>query len=175
MKVALFILSLLFFSQPFAEENSIEYKIKAGYIYNFTKFITWPNNDSNSFNICILGHDPFGEIIDPIEKRDVKSKPIRLFRIKTINDIDHCHIVYASDQTNIELAKLGILTISSTNPKLTVGETTEFIHKGGMISFFQYKGKVKLRINLKRLRQSGLEISAKLIEVADIYEGTSND
>jgi len=170
-----FILSLLFFSQLNAEENSIEYKIKAGYLYNFTKFITWPENELETFNLCILGKDPFGPILNPIEKRSVKGKPIRLSRIQHADEAKHCHIVYISSLSKAHISTLGVLTIKSVVAKLTVGESKPFTHQGGMISFFQREGKVKLGVNLLSLRKSGLEISAKLLEVAEIYEGEQND
>jgi len=175
VKLFFFILSLLFFSQLNAEENSIEYKIKAGYLYNFTKFITWPENELETFNLCILGKDPFGPILNPIEKRSVKGKPIRLSRIQRADETKHCHIVYISSLSKAQISTLGILTIKSVLAKLTVGESKQFTRQGGMISFFQRDGKVKLRINLPSLRKSGLEISAKLLEVAEIYEGEQND
>jgi len=175
VKLFFFIFSLLFFSQLNAEENSIEYKIKAGYLYNFTKFITWPEDKLESFNLCILGKDPFGSILNPIEKRSVKGKSIRLSRINSANEAKHCHIVYISTLSKAHISTLGTLTIKSVPAKLTVGDTKQFTHQGGMISFFQRDGKVKLQINLPSLRKSGLEISAKLLEVADIYEGEQSD
>jgi hypothetical protein len=175
MRFSLFIFSLVFFSQPIAEENRIEYKIKAGYLYNFTKFITWPENDLNTFNLCILGGDPFGSIINPIEKRAVKDRPIRLYRIQATNEADHCHIAYLSRSSSAEISLPGILTIGSLSPSLAGDELKQAAQAGSMISFFQREGKVKLYINLESLRNSGLEVSAKLLEVAEIFEGKSND
>ncbi len=163
----------------FAQDNSIEYKIKAGYLYNFTKFISWPENESETFNLCIIGKDPFGSIIDPIEKRTVKNKPIRLYRLKSIAEAKYCHIIYfgGSNQhlSKIDLALSGILTVGSIENSLTVGETKKFSQAGGMFAFFLKEGKVKLLINQQALKKSNLEVSAKLMEIADIYEGESND
>lgn len=175
MRCISIIFCVLFFSQSIAEENPIEYKIKAGYLYNFTKFITWPDNDLSTFNLCILGGDPFGSIINPIEKRAVKDKPIRLYRVQTENEINHCHIVYLSRTTAAEISLPGILTIGSLSPSLTGDKLKRIARAGQMISFFQREGKVKLHINLKGLRSSGLEISAKLLEVAEVYEGGLDD
>jgi len=163
----------------FAQDNSIEYKIKAGYLYNFTKFISWPENESETFNLCIIGKDPFGSIIDPIEKRTVKNKPIRLYRFQSIAEAKYCHIIYfgGSNQhlRKIDLALSGILTVGSIENSLTVGETKKFSQVGGMFAFFLKEGKVKLLINQQALKKSNLEVSAKLMEIADIYEGESND
>jgi len=163
----------------FAQDNSIEYKIKAGYLYNFTKFISWPENESETFNLCIIGKDPFGSIINPIEKRTVKNKPIRLYRFQSIAEAKYCHIIYfgGSNQhlRKIDLALSGILTVGSIENSLTVGETKKFSQAGGMFAFFLKEGKVKLLINQQALKKSNLEVSAKLMEIADIYEGESND
>ena len=170
---------LFFLSESFAQNSSIEYKIKAGYLYNFTKFISWPENELETFNLCILGEDPFGSIIDPIEKRTVKNKPIRLFRLRSITEVKRCQIVYVThvdkkkDSAKISLPE--VLAISSLENILTVGESRQFTESGGMIAFFIQEEKVRLYINLQALRKSGLDVSAKLLEVAEIYEGEPND
>lgn len=175
-----FLIALSFISpQAIPGHLSIEYKIQAGYLYNFTKFVSWPEDDLETFNICIVGKDPFGSIIDPIEKRSVEEKPIRLYRFQSIKKAKICHIIYfgetkktwKSDGFLLE----GVLTVRSAENSLTVGESNHFTKVGGMIAFILHEGKVKLQINLNALRKSGLEVSAKLLEVAEIYEGESND
>jgi len=175
VRLFLFIFTLLFISQSIAEENSIEYKIKAGYLYNFTKFITWPEDDIETFNLCILGKDPFGSILNPIENRTVKNKSIRVYRIRSAKKTKHCHIIYGASPKQLKRLDSKSLTISSLPPKLTVGETRKLSRYGSMIAFFLKDGKVKLRINLDHLRKSGLDISAKLLEIAEVFEGESND
>lgn len=170
----LFFFSLLFSIPIFAENSSLEYKIKAGYLYNFTKFITWPENQSPTFNLCIVGGDPFGSIINPIEKRKVKDKPIRLYRLRSKDDLKHCQLVYFSHPEEIK-SLAGILTISSLNSTLAVSESKAFVYKGGMIGFFLKQGNVKLHINLAEVRKAGLEVSAKLLEVSEVYEGVTDD
>ncbi len=176
----LFLIVSMFSSiQSFAQGNSIEYKIKAGYLYNFTKFVSWPENDSETFNLCIIGKDPFGSIINSIEKRTVKNKPIRLYRFQSISDVKHCHIVYFGtfdkQWRKVGFSIGGVLTVGSLENALTTGETKKFTQAGGMFAFFLKDGKVKLQINLKALKKSNLEVSAKLMEIAEIYEGESND
>ena len=142
-----------------------EYKVKTGYLFNFTKFITWSDSNINTFNICILGHDPFGEFIDPIEQRTAFNRPIKLFRLNSIDKRLHCHIIYVSEEKSIPI---------NTNNTLVVGDDSEFIRKGGMIAFIEKDNKIRLQINLKLLQQNGLRISAKLLEVSDIVGGSDD-
>ncbi len=155
--------------QSYADTPPVdEYKIKAGYLFNFTKFITWSEEDMSTFNICILGNDPFGELIDPIEQRLAFNRPIKLFRLTAISKEPHCHIVYVS--AGISAKSLGLY-----KNMLTVGEDASFIGQGGMIAFVKQQDKIKLQINLNPLQQSGLKISAKLLEVSELVNGDNHD
>ncbi|MBL6986580.1 MAG: YfiR family protein [Methylobacter sp.] len=180
MKIAyltgvLFGLALLLSQQVIANDADVEYKVKAGYLYNFTKFISWPDDDSETFNICIVGEDPFGNLIDPIERRSAFGRPIKLFRFNSLNIDLHCHILFFSASIEENLLNKDILNILDANKSLTVGESKEFATQNGMIGFVNRAGKIKLQINLKTLQQSDLKISAKLLEVAELIDGDSHD
>src|SRR5690348_2325090 len=42
-----------------------EYQVKAAYLYNFGKFVTWPDAGvASEFDVCVLGADPFGTLLD---------------------------------------------------------------------------------------------------------------
>lgn len=151
-----------------AEEN-LEYKIKAAYLYNFTKFITWPTLQDTSFNICLVGTDPFQNLLDSLETKTVQAKPIRIVRYDNVRQIKNCQIVYfdnADIHTNIALPNT--LMVGNLTGSLTVSSQPFFAESGGMIGFVLEQEKIKLHINLQALKNSGLGISAKLIEVSTV-------
>jgi len=168
-------LVLLFAQQVIADEADVEYKVKAGYLYNFTKFITWPEDSSTTFNVCIVGEDPFGDLIDPIEQRSAFGRPIKLFRFTSFNKEQRCHILFISKSIKDNHLLKGMLVVQDVDKSLTVGESNGFATHGGMIGFVNREGKIKLQINLKMLQLSDLKISAKLLEVAELVEGGNND
>src|SRR5579872_3275570 len=49
-----------------------EYQVKAAYLANFGRFVEWSTSvavtKSESFNICVLGQDPFGADLDAAVK-----------------------------------------------------------------------------------------------------------
>ena len=60
-------------------------KVKAAYLYNFTKFVKWPDkafeNDEAPFVIGVLGKDPFGPILDnTVKGKKVAKRPIKTRR-----------------------------------------------------------------------------------------------
>jgi len=147
-----------------ADDRSNEYMIKAAYIYNFTKFVTWPPDPSPTFNLCIVGQDPFNGLIDPIQKRTVSTRPIKIYRLPNAGDSTAkppapCHIVFSSAP---------MPPIKNPGVSLTVGERDHFAKAGGMIEFIEQGGRIKLLVNLGAVNKSKLKISAKLLEVAEI-------
>lgn len=175
-------LTLLFSGDLIANDSSLEYKIKAGYLYNFTKFITWPDLTSPTFNLCIVGADPFGTIIDPIEQKTAFNRSIKIIRLaendyfSNTNPGFECHILYlgSSNETKGFLEKL---QSHHLKPKgtLIVTDSESAIPNGEMIDFVNRDGKIKLRINLLSVKQSELKISAKLLEVAEIIKGDADE
>jgi len=158
-------LALLLCAHSLFAAASVEHKIKAAYLYNFTKFVTWPELHSETFNLCLLGENSFGSLLDSLESRTALGLPIKLIRLRRFNASKHCHILYLGSATTEDtrqlIASSGILTVSEKN---------QFAKHIGMIGFVVREGKIKLQININRLKQSGLEVSAKLLEIAEIVE-----
>jgi len=169
-----FSVAFLFLSNlAFSQDNTVEFKIKAAYLYNFTKFVVWPETPSETFNLCILGKDPFGQIINPILSRTVKNKPIKIFRFRSIKQGKDCDMMYFGKST--KYWNKAIFASTSQKNILLVGETKYFTQAGGMIAFIFKEGKIKLQINLAAVKHSPLKISAQLLEVAELVNGEQND
>ncbi|MBK8815078.1 MAG: YfiR family protein [Methylococcaceae bacterium] len=174
-------LMLLFFSNLASSDANLEYKIKAGYLYNFTKFITWPALKSPTFNLCILGSDPFGEVIDPIENKTAFNRAIKIVRLSeesflssSASQID-CHILYLGGVNDTPLILEKIRAYPKQADRLIVGDGGEAIANGEMINFINRDGKIKIQIDLQSVKQTDLKISAKLLEIAELFREPSHE
>ena len=48
-------------------DSDLEYKVKAAYLLNFIRYTEWPVgtlHNNNPIIICILGKDPFGNLLE---------------------------------------------------------------------------------------------------------------
>ena len=170
----IFSLALVFLSTTaLSQDNAVEYKIKAAYLYNFTKFVVWPESSSEAFNLCILGKDPFGVLINPILSRTLKDKPIIISRFRSIKQVKDSDMMYFGK--SVKQWKDSLFNGISKKNILLVGETASFTKAGGMIAFVLKDGKIKLQINLDAVKHSPLKISAQLLEVAELVNGDRND
>lgn len=148
-----------------------EYSLKAVFLYNFCRFIDWPNAAFNSTNdpivIGILGTDPFGALIEEAVLGETShGRPIRIERYRNVREIGRCHLLFigASESERLD-AILAAVTGSSI---VTVGETADFVDQGGMIALTTDRNRVRLVINPSTLRNANLNVSSKLLRVAEI-------
>ncbi|MEZ4652860.1 MAG: YfiR family protein [Candidatus Eisenbacteria bacterium] len=82
-----------------AGEALDEHALKAAFLYNFAKFITWPDSawtgSEAPFRIGIVGNDPFGQAFaDALSKRSLHRRSIALVHVSTVTEIDQCQMVY---------------------------------------------------------------------------------
>ena len=148
---------------------SKEYQIKAVFLYNFTQFVEWHpaafQQPTAPFVIGILGEDPFGNYIDQtVAGENVGGRPIIVRRYKEAKDINSCHILFINSTT---IANDVLKVIASRNI-LTVGDNSNFIRQGGIVRFYTDNNKIRLQINLTAARTANLNISSKLLRVADV-------
>ena len=154
--------------------DSSEYLIKAGFIYNFAKFVEWPTTafaqTDSPIVIGVLGADPFGSLIDRIVE-DKKIGPrgfvVKRFKWgKDLRDLKDCKILFISPSEKAHLDD--ILQMVKGLPILTVGETPGFAERGGIIRFTLEDNRVRFEVNVEAARQSDLNISSRLLTLARI-------
>jgi YfiR/HmsC-like len=154
-----------------------EDQIKAGFLYNFTRFVTWPDNAfataTSPLSICIVGDTP---LTDPLTKvaagKVVDGRAVSVMRMKVVDDLRGCNLLFISSQE--ERYAVRILDSVKGRNVLTVGEDQGVLRAGGIIIFFIEQNRVKLEINLDAAARTGLKISAKLIAVSRLVSPTSD-
>jgi hypothetical protein len=95
---AAFVIALASYSHATTDRNVREYRLKAAFLYNFAKFVEWPDEHSadhrDKIIITVLGEDPFGQSIDAIQNRSIRGKKVIIKRARTIDDLEPCDIVF---------------------------------------------------------------------------------
>ena len=166
----LFLLALASLSVCAQSTVAREYQVKAVFLYNFTQFVEWPaaaGQTTQPFVIGILGTDPFGRYLEEtVAGEKVAGRSVIVQRFNDVSEITSCHILYINriklnEETLAALRRRGILTVSDHN---------SFIQQGGMVRFYTANNKIRFQINLPVTKAAQLNISSKLLRVADIVE-----
>lgn len=151
------------------DSAAAEYEVKLAYLYNFTKFIRWPDSaftqDDSPFKICIDGDLPRTRALAQLTRKKVSQHPIIVKLISADDKQPSCHIAYLTRRATPAPQLLKHWHQQST---LVVGETHQFAKLKGDIEFSMNKAQqIKLVINLGRIQTRDLTIGAQLLEIAE--------
>ena len=164
------------FAQAPNSSDSSEYLIKAGFIFNFAKFVEWPATafaqPDSPIVIGILGTDPFGTIIDQIvQNKKIGTRGFVVKRLKwgtDVKELRDCKILFVSASEKAHIDEV-VQTVKG-QPILTVGETPGFAERGGMIRFTVEDNRVRFEVNVEAAHQAELTISSRLLTLARIIQ-----
>ncbi len=153
-----------------------EYRIKAAYLYNLIKFVTWPDEATmtvdDPLTLCVYGYNPFGTYLERLESRHVRNHPLRVRYVAEGQPSSGCHLLFISQHNTsappeLRTRKVPDNGIAVAPPVLlTVSDDADFLSHGGLIALVDIANNIQLDINLTQARQRGLQFSANLLEIA---------
>lgn len=149
-----------------AGQPATEYRIKAAFLYNFTSFVTWPDELAGQagFTLCVFGNDPFGNLLDKLAGKPVKNTRLAIRRLESLALLDQCQLVFISEMSSDQLDPA--LALLHGLPVLTVSDMRGFTELGGIIEFRIIENRVRFDININAAESAGLSISSKLLSLA---------
>lgn len=154
-----------FAAEPAASK---EYKIKAAFLYNFTKFVEWPEERFATADapivIGVLGPNPFSaELEATVQGRKVNARSVRIVRLESADKAAGVHLLFISAAADEAYASA---VRAEKEGVLTVGETDRFAELGGVITFKTVGDKVRFEVNVAAAEARGLKLSAQLQKLA---------
>jgi hypothetical protein len=150
---------------------SIEYQVKAAFLFNFAKFVEWPPDafpsEKTPITLCVFRYDPFGGVLDEVIRgKTINNRELAVRRINELPDLKSCHLVFVSAREDKLLSEIekGVKGESV----LLVGESGDFAERGGAVQFFLEANKLRFAVNVDVAQRAQLQISAKLLALAKI-------
>lgn len=163
------VLAMLVVSIPArGEDRSLEYAVKATFLYKFAMFVEWPPGSfeqaSSAFNLCVVGGDPYGGgIREAVEGQSIGKHPIVLRQLAKAERQSGCHAMFVWDSTMQSVAEA--LDAVSGTPVLTVTDSA-LGDTPGLIHFVIVDGRVSFDIDTVAAARNRLVISSKLLALA---------
>lgn len=152
-------------------QGPTEYEVKAGFLYNFSLFVRWPDSafetPQSPIVFAVYGKDPFGRTLDrTLAGKRAHDREIVVRRIQRPQDIQGCHLLFVPSSSADELRR--IFAQVAGQPVLLVGEQEGFAAQGGLINFYLEQNRVRFEINPEEARRREVRISSKLLGLARI-------
>src|ERR1700687_3843854 len=132
---------------------SVEYQLKAAFLFNFAKFVAWPpdafQSDKAPISLCVFRHDPFGGTLDQvIREKAINNRELLARRIKDLPELKTCQLVFVSETEERQLPE--ILSSLKGASALVVGESADFA------------------ANVRAIQRARRQASSKLLALARI-------
>jgi len=163
--ILLTLFSALVQAQP---SRPTEYDVKAAYLYNFGKFVRWPESASantSTFFICLVGKEPLAQSLDSIlQGATWDGKPVTAKRIAAVDEASACHVLFISSSQAEQWIQF--LPVIQKLPILTVSDAPRFAQHNGMIELLLSENRIRFEVNLEAANKAGLSLSSELLKVA---------
>jgi hypothetical protein len=152
-----------------AGDESLEYAIKATYLYKFAPFIEWPDaafaSPSSAVDLCIVGDDPFGESLSQaVAGQRIGARPVVLRHVAAAHPDSGCHIMFiAGSATQSVAAALDAVRGAHV---LTITDSARDPEAKGIIHFVVQEKRVRFDIDDQAASENGITISSKVLSLA---------
>jgi hypothetical protein len=146
-----------------------EQEIKAAYIYNFAKFVEWPEAArpmSMPFVVCHARLAPeFQSALAALEKRMLDGQSITLRPLGVDDRPKGCHILVLDD-TERNLSRW-IVRVAGL-PVMVVANGESAARDGASIGFVAADSRIQFAVNTDALARSQLKAKAQLLKIATL-------
>lgn len=152
-----------------AQAAPTENQVKAAFLYNFARYVTWPDSAFGSpaapIRICVVGDDAFlSDLAATVEGKKVGERPVRAESRTSAARASGCHILFLRSADADALAGLARSSV------FVVSDRQGFAADGGTANFRLVDNKVRFEINPGAVEKAGLQVSARLLRLAQIVE-----
>lgn len=150
------------------QRTAAEHDIKAAYLYNFTRFVSWPAGippGAEPFRVCVVA-DP--ATTDAVERtmagETVDGRAVETLMPRSAAEVKSCQLLFVGRTDEDRAGPL--LAAAREAPVLVVGEDDAVTRRGGAITFVMERGKLRFDITASNAQRNGLTISSRLLNVA---------
>lgn len=150
------------FTRP---QNDSEAHHKALFIYSFVKYIHWPNDDQETFNIGILGKTAISAELKKIcEGKMIGDREIRVIPLSEPDKVNECQVVFITRPQSFLLDV--VLDVLEGKGTLVITEAKGMLKSGSAINLIKDGNKEGFEVNTTELKEQGLVLPQNLLILA---------
>lgn len=146
-------------------------RIKSIYIYNFTKYIEWPENyREGNFVIGFIGNNSalLTELSKMSSVKKVGNQSIEIKNISNVDDNTRFNIIFILSDNSSQLTE--VVNKVKNKSTLIVTEKQGLAKQGAGINFVVIENKQKIELNKKNIEKYKLKVASALENMAKVVE-----
>ncbi len=171
------VMLMLAWGNTAAEDSAAEISVKAAIAHKIAKFVSWPDSRSegtdNPLRFCIIGDPMVLQAFEKLSDRSIHGRPMSVMLATDPEAAaTSCDVLYL-DGDRQQSAEVWIKSVSG-QPVLTFGEEGEYGGDGSIVTMTVRRNKVRFSIDLDANKDTGLRISAQLLQLATSVDGSGS-
>ncbi|MBL4652036.1 MAG: YfiR family protein [Flavobacteriales bacterium] len=145
-------------------------KMKAVFVYNFTRYIEWPDEyKQGNFIIGLLGETSITDELNKVAAtKKAVNQTIEIKKFSSLSDVSECHILYVSSKNSGDLASA--LQKTKGRSTLVITEQEGLAAKGAGISFKIVANRQKFEINKGSIEKRKMTVGSALLSLAIVVD-----
>lgn len=143
--------------------------LKAGYLFNFLKFVDWPPLvPTDTLTVCLLGESSvYEEMAAGLSDKRLGTRQLVARRLAAAEPTAPCQVLYIDAG---QFPAAADLIVTRPAALLTVSDAPDFLRNGGIIALFDEGNRLRFRISVDNARHAKLRISSHLLQLASAVE-----
>ena len=144
-------------------------QVKAAFVLNFLKFVTWPDASADApLDVVVLGDEDVAKALEQaaakqvVGGRAITIRPVRAAR--EIGANPHLLFIGAGERDRLP----ALLREYEGRPVLTVGDGAGYGRAGVVLNFYTSDTRIRFEANTTAAARAGLQISSHLLRLARI-------
>jgi hypothetical protein len=149
----------------------VEPQVKAAFLYNFVKFVEWPDGvvAAGPITVCTIGSQAVADALKvATQQRRAQDHEVAVMQVTGDVVPKACHLVYLA--AGDEASARRWLAALSGSPAFSVSDFERFAKLGGVANFFVDNGRLRFAVNVDAARRAGLRISSHMLALATIVK-----
>ncbi len=151
-----------------------EDQLKAAYLYNFARYVRWPDtaheSSGSALEIGVVGGGAVSELLKKtVVGKKIEGRDLRVVDLSSPVGGRRVHILFIAGERDLEELEQVIADLIGT-PVFAVSDVSGFAERGGIANFIAAKNRVRFVINKSAAKKAGLKVSSKLLRLADLVE-----
>lgn len=156
--------ALLAQGTPQASESDV----KAAYLYQFTKYIEWPDGAagaSDTLTMCVAGDMGVAKGLQKIASDEAGSgRKVVVRQDPDVAATADCRVLFVGRVDDQRFA--GLVKALAGKPTLIAGDDLSILRRGGIVAFVVQDKKVRFGVSLTAAEAAHLKVSSQLLRHA---------
>lgn len=157
-----------------AQLTASELDLKAAYVLGFMRYVRIvnpaPDAATRPLTVAVLGDDAFAAAMRrAAQGKHVDGREVAVAALGAPDSVRRYDVVYVGLPASAGTGR--VLDRLRGAPVLTVGESEDFVDRGGMIELFLDDRKLRFAVNADAATRAGLRVSATLLSLAAEVRG----